>query len=708
MTSILLLLAGVIPTARAADVLYCVDSILGTDAMADALGATGHTVTTVSDLEGDCETEVGTGAYDLVVASMSNDTFVMPTLEAWALAGEPTILMDLRATGHGATYLTAFDLTPQSVNYTEISGFDGAINTGVAATITLDNPGWTVFSASVTSSALISLADSADGFPAILSDGDVYFNWFMPDTADAGSHADMVQLFTNQIANLVGTGLTDTDGDGFYAEVDDCDDGDGAVNPDAADTWYDGTDSDCGGNSDYDQDGDGDDDAGFGGGDCADTDASISSLTIETWYDGTDADCDGASDFDQDGDGEDYDLFGGDDCDDTDGTVNTSAVEVADGRDNNCDGTVDEAGPDSDGDGLSDADELAIGTDLDDPDTDGDGMEDGDEVGYGTNPFDRDTDDDGLSDGAEYNVYFCDPLIQDTDGDQIGDATEVGRDYATIHTAGSYFVPDTDTDTTTDPNDADTDDDGITDGNEDADRNGAVDATETDPVLWDTDADGLLDGTEIGLTSAQTPDTNTDDFIADADPTTTTDPLDADSDDGSVVDGTEDFNHDGAIDDAECDPNDGADDGDCVDDDFDGLSNVAEAGYGTDPLDADSDDDGISDGVEVFSSTDPLDNDTDNDGLSDGAEDVNRDGRVDASETDPRLDDTDGGGVNDGDEVSRGTDPLVADDDANDEPDPDPTPTEYAYVGGACNSAGGSSLLGATLLGLAVVTRRRK
>ncbi len=45
-------------------------------------------------------------------------------------------------------------------------------------------------------------------------------------------------------------------------------------------------------------------------------------------------------------------------------------------------------------------------------------------------------------------------------------------------------------------NDADTDDDGIIDGNEDANHDGIVDPDETDPCDIDTDGDGIQDETE--------------------------------------------------------------------------------------------------------------------------------------------------------------------------------------------------------------------
>jgi len=76
---------------------------------------------------------------------------------------------------------------------------------------------------------------------------------------------------------------------------------------------------------------------------------------------------------------------------------------------------------DSDNDGLTNAEEIALGTDPNNPDTDGDGLKDGDEVKkYGTNPKNKDTDGDTLPDGQE--VLGCtSPNNPDTDGDGIND-----------------------------------------------------------------------------------------------------------------------------------------------------------------------------------------------------------------------------------------------------------------------------------------------
>jgi hypothetical protein len=60
-----------------------------------------------------------------------------------------------------------------------------------------------------------------------------------------------------------------------------------------------------------------------------------------------------------------------------------------------------DASEDPDRDGLTNLQEYLRGTDVRKADTDGDGLNDGDEVGRGTNPLLRDTDGDGISDGLE-------------------------------------------------------------------------------------------------------------------------------------------------------------------------------------------------------------------------------------------------------------------------------------------------------------------
>jgi len=60
---------------------------------------------------------------------------------------------------------------------------------------------------------------------------------------------------------------------------------------------------------------------------------------------------------------------------------------------------------DSDGDGLDRDQELALGTDPKNPDSDGDGLSDGEEVSdFGTNPLAADSDGDGYDDAEEVNA----------------------------------------------------------------------------------------------------------------------------------------------------------------------------------------------------------------------------------------------------------------------------------------------------------------
>jgi len=83
--------------------------------------------------------------------------------------------------------------------------------------------------------------------------------------------------------------------------------------------------------------------------------------------------------------------------------------------------------PDTDGDGLSDGDEVNLhATDPIAPDSDGDGLSDSEEVNvHGTDPNDPDSDGDGLSDDAELDVYATNPLASDSDGDGFDDRREV-------------------------------------------------------------------------------------------------------------------------------------------------------------------------------------------------------------------------------------------------------------------------------------------
>lgn len=80
-----------------------------------------------------------------------------------------------------------------------------------------------------------------------------------------------------------------------------------------------------------------------------------------------------------------------------------------------------QANADPDGDGLTNAQEEALGTDPNNPDTDGDGLTDWEEVNvHGTDPKNKDTDGDTLLDGEEIKMGTS-PLNVDTDGDGIKD-----------------------------------------------------------------------------------------------------------------------------------------------------------------------------------------------------------------------------------------------------------------------------------------------
>ncbi len=373
---------------------------------------------------------------------------------------------------------------------------------------------------------------------------------------------------------------------------------------------------------------------------------------------------------------------------------------------------------DTDTDGLDDGTEDAnkngvVDTGETDPtkgDTDGDGLIDGEEVAscYGeactkTSPTSRDSDSDGLSDAEEdadsdgsVGEGETDPTVLDTDGDTSSDGVEVG--CATDPLDATSFPVDKDQSGTCDGAEADSDGDGIADGVETRCKTLPGSAASVPPLteLDDKDGDGELDC------------------------------YDTDDDDDGAIDAAEaqcgtSTKDAGAVP-SPADLEDTDDDGqlDCADDDddADGLDTNTEKIWGTDALDGDTDDDGLSDGAEVtIHGTDPTKLDTDGDGVADGVElgvtepvfgtadsfepdldpstvthptrvdtdddgladgsnaqggeDMNHNGRVDASESDPNdpndgLRDQDGDGLIDRDELTL-WDTKVDDPDSDDD-----------------------------------------
>jgi hypothetical protein len=192
------------------------------------------------------------------------------------------------------------------------------------------------------------------------------------------------------------------------------------------------------------------------------------------------------------------------------------------------------------------------------------------------------------------------------DNVEINEGRAFAYYYIPVDTDGDGLSDELESTTCSDPFDADTDDDGIIDGDEDANQNGVVDGGETDPCDSDTDNDGIQDGTESGITTGHLTDTGNL-FIPDADPLSTTNSLIADCDDDGLKDGEEDKNQNGKVDAGETDPsnpdtdNDGMPDGwevqynlnslinDANEDaDKDGFSNLIEYKRGTNPQDVSS------------------------------------------------------------------------------------------------------------------------
>ncbi len=258
--------------------------------------------------------------------------------------------------------------------------------------------------------------------------------------------------------------------DGFLSTSDDCDDGDFSAFPGASEVC-DGGDNDCDGLTDENATDAGttyDDADGDGWGD----DASVRVA------------CDGA-------------VAVGEDCDDTDASVSPDGYETCDGRDEDCDGDVDEDAVDAsvwytDGDGDAVGDAVIVACDLP----------------AGASALDGDCDD------ADATVYpgaieSCDGVDQDCDGnvdegvgstwylDADGDGFgDPARLWADCTAPGGYVADDTDCDDLDDsvnPSVAEVCD------SLDNDCDSAVDeADAADASTWyaDDDGDGWGDATD--------------------------------------------------------------------------------------------------------------------------------------------------------------------------------------------------------------------
>jgi len=243
-------------------------------------------------------------------------------------------------------------------------------------------------------------------------------------------------------------------GAGWVEDVQDCDDANSDIHPDASEACN-GYDDDCDGLVDDEdpdvtdlvtwyEDADGD---GYGaddltsaacelpeghaeyGGDCDDSDAAYNpGASEDDCSDPSDYNCDGSVGYaDDDGDG----WAACEDCDDSDAAVNPDAVEACNSVDDDCDGTVDEDDAvdaatwyaDADSDGYGDAGSTTVA--CDEPSGFTDDATDCDDSDAAINPAaaescnEVDDDCDGAVDEGVLSSFYG-----DGDGDGYGDAAD--------------------------------------------------------------------------------------------------------------------------------------------------------------------------------------------------------------------------------------------------------------------------------------------
>ncbi len=300
--------------------------------------------------------------------------------------------------------------------------------------------------------------------------------------------------------SYVGRATTYVSGSGALPG-DDCDDTTSSVNPSRTDTWYDGVDTNCSGNDDYDRDSDGyvpdaysglattyvSGSGGLPDNDCDDTDAAVNPAATETWYDGVDQDCDDWSDYDADLDGQDAEAYGGTDCDDTRAAVYYGATEYCSTTyDDDCDDDTNDRNAsgcatfnyDFDGDsyGIASTRCYCVATGYWDATND----DDCDDNASGTYPGATDA----WYDGVDANCGNNDDY--DADSDNYVRTIDVGK--ATTGVSGTGALPGNDCDDTTstvNPSRTDTWYDGV-----DTNCSGNDD--------YDADSDGYVPTTYVG------------------------------------------------------------------------------------------------------------------------------------------------------------------------------------------------------------------
>ncbi len=331
--------------------------------------------------------------------------------------------------------------------------------------------------------------DGVPDFQDVDSDNDGTFD--IVGTVDAGEDADGDGMI-DDITDVDGDGIPDvtdglnghgdsedTDGDGI-SDADDLDDDNDGI-PDTVEiaTALNGGDTDGDGIPDHldlDSDNDGIHDIIEAGGTDNDNNGVVDVPADEgTITNPPDTDMDGTPDFqdlDSDNDGT-FDIVGtvdaGEDAD-GDGMIDDITDADGDGIPDVTDDLPGEFGDalDSDGDGISNADDL---------DDDDDGIPDSVEIATATNG--GDTDGDGIPDHQDL----------DSDNDGINDIVEAG--LADTDDNGMVDVPGDEGSVT---NPTDTDMDGVPDFQEtDANNDGMTDISGTSDASLDMDGDGMID-----------------------------------------------------------------------------------------------------------------------------------------------------------------------------------------------------------------------